>query len=69
MRLNPASKEGDRWDSVVMPDVNSITPITNNTGRVVAFVISISTLIKWNSVGLSLGDLTALLKEAEELYP
>jgi hypothetical protein len=69
MRLNPASKVGDKWDSVIMPTVDSITPITDGAGRVVAFVISISMLVKWNSVGRSLGELTALLKEAEELYP
>jgi hypothetical protein len=65
LKINPAARVGDKWDSVVMPDSYSITPIYN-CGKVVAVVMSISTLERWNTEGKAAGQFTELIVALEK---
>jgi hypothetical protein len=50
-----------------LPDIELVTPVVDDTGKVKGVILHISILKRWNSEGIAVGGLGGLISELEKI--
>jgi hypothetical protein len=66
IKFNPTVKVGDHINVATMPDAFSVTPVADDTGKIIGVFVSLALLRKWNEEGCTKGAFDNVLAELEK---